>query len=61
MNAYTIHVNGLAYAGVDLDGDEPAEPGLGNGFHYYNSGQGQDRLLFGGEPCVLYEIGRAHV
>lgn len=56
MNAYTIHVNGEAYGGVDYGVDEPARPQMGTGFHHYGSGMGRDRLLFGGEPHVLHGV-----
>ena len=53
MKAYTIRVDGIPYGGIDPDGNEPARPQLGSGFHRYGSGAGRDALLWGGEPHVI--------
>jgi hypothetical protein len=51
--AYTIHVDGVAYGGIDPDGEDSAQDaGLGTSFHNYNSG-GRDALKWGGEPYVI--------
>ena len=50
---YTIHVDGMAYSGIDYDAEDSAQGvGLGTSFHNYNSG-GRDVLYWGGQPYVI--------
>jgi len=54
----TIHVDGIAYGGVDydnLDGEDiTASPAFRNGFHQYGANRGRDALKWGGEPHVMW-------
>lgn len=51
----TIHVDGIAYGGIDPDGrdDTQLSPAFRNGFHQHGSGLGRDALKWGGEPYVI--------
>jgi hypothetical protein len=52
MDKYHIYLDGVPYAGIDVDGDEPMDIG-GEGFHQANQGAG-DALRWGGEPGHIY-------
>lgn len=53
MNTYTIHVDGVAYGGIDYAALDDT-PIAGTGREWHSKPMGRDVLLWGGEP---YSIG----
>jgi hypothetical protein len=56
MISATIHVDSIAYGGIDDTGGEDVtpSPAFRNGFHQYGASRGRDTLKWGGEPYVIW-------
>jgi hypothetical protein len=49
MLTFTIHIDGQAYGGEDIDSELDARPGFSNGWENRNPALGRNGILLGGE------------